>query len=67
MSEAGLPQNIIIDISSLEKRSKFYQCFGFYCLHAYSSNPSLIELYLSKDGIEFKHWSTLNPTYKEGK
>ncbi|CDW77626.1 UNKNOWN [Stylonychia lemnae] len=67
MSENGMPQTVVIDISNLKTKAKFYQCFGFYCSHAYSSNPSLINLFVSKDGIQFKHWTSLNPVFKEGR
>eukprot|EP00347_Sterkiella_histriomuscorum_P022779 403337194 len=67
MTENGIPQSIVLDLSNLKKKPKFFQCFGFHCTHTYSSNPSLIDLFVSKDGIQFKHWTTLNPYFKEGR
>ncbi len=51
----------------MKKKARFYQCFGFECSHAYSSNPAKIELFVSKDGVQFKHWSSIEPAYKEGR
>ena len=67
MTENGLPQSIIIDLTSLRRKGRFYQCFGFSCAHAYSSNPALIDLFVSKDGINFRHWTSINTVYREGR
>ena len=44
MSQPGLPQTIIIDLTNMIERPKMIKCFGFDCWHDYSSNPRVIEL-----------------------
>lgn len=53
LSEEGLPQEIIIDLSTLESRPKEINCIGIYCWHAYPTNPKLIEISISKDKKHF--------------
>ena len=57
MSLPGLPQSLIIDIGSIQKRvidnSVQISQFGFRCSNVYSSNPSKIVLRTSIDGSKF--------------
>ena len=56
MSEPGLPQSIVLDLGNNFKNhdghtlKRNYSWFAFHCCHAYSSNPSRIELNYSVDG-----------------
>jgi len=60
MSAEGMPQYIVIDISELRVRSTFFKFIGFDCWHDYKSNPAVIELLVSADGIkEYITWSTI--------
>jgi len=36
-------------------------------VHAYSSNPAMIDLFISKDGSHFRHSASLHPVYREGR
>lgn len=53
LSEEGLPQEIIIDLTAIESRPKEINCIGIYCWHAYPTNPKLIEISISKDKKHF--------------
>ena len=44
VSEIGIPQEIIIDISNINYRPKFFNSFGIQCLFLLKSNPKLIEI-----------------------
>ena len=65
VSNEGLPQHIIIDISKLHNRNHC-NFFGWYCWHNYSSNPSVIELMISTDYANYKNWSTFKATQSAG-
>ena len=60
MSEEGLPQSIIIDITNMEQRPKFFKCIGFDFWHDYTSNPAIIELLVSTDECSFITWTVLH-------
>ena len=68
MSEPGLPQSIVIDLANNFKNhdghtlKRNYTCFGFRCSHAYSSNPSKLELNISADGANFQTWVLITQT-----
>ncbi|KAM3145479.1 hypothetical protein pb186bvf_002523 [Paramecium bursaria] len=66
MSLAGLPQSITLDLTEMQERPRFIKCFGFDCWHDYTSNPSVIELWVSTDGENFITWITIYPELKQG-
>ena len=70
LSDSGLPQEIIIDISNLKKYpSDKYNSFGINCWHGFDSNPKIIELLISdkneKNG--FHSLGIFNLELKSGK
>ncbi|KRX03428.1 hypothetical protein PPERSA_02807 [Pseudocohnilembus persalinus] len=66
MSEQGLPQHFIIDISELKNRPKFLKCVGFDAWHDYNTNPKVIELSLSVDNENFITWTTIYTELRAG-
>ncbi|EAR88232.2 hypothetical protein TTHERM_00023910 (macronuclear) [Tetrahymena thermophila SB210] len=67
MTEEGMPQSVIIDISKLADRPKFFKCVAFDCWHDYKTNPSIIEFLVSTDNVkEYITWSTIYLELKEG-
>ncbi|CAG9310378.1 unnamed protein product [Blepharisma stoltei] len=60
VSAEGLPQEFTLDLSQLDSYPSQYTCFGWYCWHSYTSNPSVVDLYVSKDNQTFKKWTTLS-------
>jgi hypothetical protein len=40
----------------MKSRAGRMACFGWRCWHAYTSNPSVAELYVSVDGFSFVKW-----------
>lgn len=60
MSEPGLPQSIVLDVSCFcRQRGSQYTRFGFRCLNAYNSNPAKIAINVSADGKRFSSWAIL--------
>ena len=73
MSEPGLPQSIVLDLGNNFKNhdghtlKRNYTWFAFNCCHAYSSNPSRIELNYSVDGTSFQTWHVISQIgFKKG-
>jgi len=66
LSEDGIPQQITFDISGLTTRSPFYKCIGWTCWHAYSSNPSVVEILVSEDNNSFRTWIICHAELKAG-
>ena len=50
----------------LKNKASSYQCFGIKCCHTYSSNPRLIDLYVSKNGTNYSIWANLELEYTSG-
>lgn len=61
MSSPGLPQSIIFEMPEGE-----ISMIGIRCMHAYSSNPSKINVKISRDGSHFKVWTELNLNFSQG-
>lgn len=55
VSEEGLPQSFVIDISNMKQRPEF-NYFGWYCWHSYTSNPAAVELDVTADYTIYKRW-----------
>ena len=51
---------MILDLSKAAKKPSFFNCFGFECWHDYPTNPSIIELLVSKNNKEFVTWSVIH-------
>ena len=73
MSEPGLPQSFVLDLGNNFKNhdghtlKRNYSWFAFHCCHAYSSNPSKIELNYSVDGTTFQTWHVISQiAFKKG-
>lgn len=66
LSDIGLPQELIIDITTLKSRPGEMRGFGWYCWHGYSSNPSIVELYISSDGKDYIPWGSFHAQLKAG-
>ena len=60
MSENGLPQYLVLDLSQAHRKPQFYTCFGFECWHDYTTNPSVIELLVSKNDKDFVAWTVIH-------
>ena len=52
LSQTGLPQMFTIECTDSKIRS--LRTFGWYCWHAYTSNPAEIRLEISQDGVDFE-------------
>lgn len=57
VSKEGMPQELEFDLSGMKKRGKELHCLGWECWHPYSSNPSVVELWVSEDGEEYIKWA----------
>ena len=66
LSDPGLPQELIIDISDLTDRPIYFTCFAWYCWQPYNSNPSLLELWASKSNNKWEKWGSFNGSIKGG-
>ncbi|KAL4471680.1 hypothetical protein ABPG74_008573 [Tetrahymena malaccensis] len=66
MSEEGLPQSVVVDLTNLQERPRYFKCVGFDCWHDYSTNPAVIEISVSTDGSNFVTWATLRAELKAG-
>jgi len=64
LSKEGLPQDFTIDLTELREK-RVFECFGWSCWHAYSSNPSVVELYLGQEN-KFVKWATLYSELRPG-
>ncbi|CAM9646446.1 unnamed protein product [Choristocarpus tenellus] len=75
----GLPQHIVITLrpSSVALGLEGVSCeevkedleirtMGWYCWHAYSTNPAHVNLYLSSDGISWTLWDSVFGESKAG-
>ena len=49
ISEIGIPQEIIIDISNIKFRPKYFKAFGIQCLFQLKSNPKIIEFQILRN------------------
>lgn len=58
LSEQGLPQEIIFDLTHVKSRPDHCCTFGWYCWHSYKSNPSLVELWVSEDESHWLKWGS---------
>jgi hypothetical protein len=47
LSNTGLPQYFVLDLSEMYERPEEISCFGFDCWHDYPSNPGISVLKLS--------------------
>lgn len=56
----------MLDLSKIKNRPKSFQCFGWYCWHCYSSNPSVVSLSVSSDKNTFYKWASLQADLKAG-
>lgn len=59
LSGEGLPQTLLVDISSLRQRPALLKSFGWLCWKAFNSNPAVVELAASADGKEFEELGVL--------
>ena len=66
LSQKGLPQSFTLNIGMLKNKAQFYQWFGIRCWYTYSSNPKEIDLYVSKDGVNYVTWANFHLKYVEG-
>lgn len=66
LSDPGLPQELIINISSLSERPEFFSCFGWYCWQPYNSNPSQVELWASSNLHNWEKWGQFQGSMKGG-
>ena len=66
LSEEGLPQEIIIDLSSLISPPKEINCIGIYCWHAYPTNPKLLEISVSSNNIQYNTLGNYDLCLKPG-
>ena len=66
LSEDGLPQEIIIDLTSLTITPSQINCIGIYCWHAYQTNPKLIEISISQNGSKFSSLGNFDLVLKPG-
>jgi len=57
VSKEGMPQELEFDMGGVKRRGKELQCLGWQCWHPYSSNPSVVELWVSEDGEEYIKWA----------
>lgn len=59
MSEEGLPQFVVFDISAMRTRPKFFKSVAFDCWHDYKTNPAVIEFLVATDpSKDYITWST---------
>ena len=66
LSEEGLPQEIIIDLSSLTSPPKEINCIGIYCWHAYPTNPKLLEISVSSNARQYNTLGNFDLCLKPG-
>ena len=66
LSEDGLPQEIIIDLTSLSAYPTHIECIGIYCWHAYQTNPKLIEISISSNGTKYSSLGNFDLCLKPG-
>ena len=66
LTEQGLPQEVIIDISNTIQRPQSLNCFGWYCWHSYKSNPAKIELWVSENNNTWKKWGSFLGSSRSG-
>lgn len=57
VSKEGMPQELEFDLSAVRRRGKEMQCLGWQCWHPYSSNPSVVDLWVSEDGDNYIKWA----------
>ncbi len=72
-SSRSFPHVLLFDISNLHQRPQsdtqkpgYYRCLAINCWHAYTSNPSLIKLLVSLDGMNFVFWQNIQLELKAG-
>jgi hypothetical protein len=59
LSEAGMPQWFSIKLNGARRHGNIVvRSVGWYCWHAYSSNPKEVILHVSQDGCKFKMWDS---------
>jgi hypothetical protein len=66
LSDTGLPQEVVIDITELNERPEHFTCFGWYCWQSYNSNPSLVELWVSSNMHTWEKWGGFQGSLKGG-
>lgn len=60
LSETGIPQWICISLTEIENLADAeVRTIGWYCWHAYSTNPREVRLHVSRDGAKYKVWDTV--------
>ena len=61
LSEEGIPQWLCISFAelSLVNPNLTIQTIGWYCWHAYTTNPREVTVHVSSDGSKFKVWDVL--------
>lgn len=53
LTEEDLPQHVTFDISNLIKKPPYITGFGIFSWHTHPTNPKLVEILISKDGLSF--------------
>ncbi len=68
LSSENLPQEIILNLSSkyLISFPQKISAIGIYCWHAYPTNPKLVEIQVSKNGIVFNSLGNFELCQKPG-
>ena len=68
LSSENLPQEIILNLSSkyLISFPQKISAIGIYCWHAYPTNPKLVEIQISKNGIVFNSLGNFELCQKPG-
>ena len=61
LSEEGIPQWLCISFTelALTNPNLTIQTIGWYCWHAYTTNPREVTVHVSSDGSKFKVWDVL--------
>ena len=68
ISEKKVPQSIILDVTNVIKKPKIFfgEYIGFYCWHAYKTNPKEIELYYSQNNKKYYKVANFDLKLKPG-
>ena len=68
LSSENRPQEIILNLSSnyLISSPQKISAIGIYCWHAYPTNPKLVEIQISKNGIVFNSLGNFELCQKPG-
>lgn len=66
LSDQGLPQELVFDLTHVVSRPDNCCSFGWYCWHSYKSNPSLVELWASEDLSHWLKWGSFQGKPENG-